>query len=148
MSPPDDGYGDTNELAPEIVFVDIWTEHNVYENGKKGLRIHMEFDTYDLKGADCKAVVWFSYGSGNQHGSPLQDYNNSFSTGDGQVAAWTYFKPPDNEWTYSDFEIFMPYDELHMAPGRSALEYDIGVFWGSKQIGENSWGIPFTLDHQ
>ena len=108
----------TNTNAPKGKFEKVWVDHSVFEDKKKGMRIHAAFDVSNLKGKKCRANVYFYFASGKA----LKDLNNKFNTTDGNVAMNEEFSPPYENSTYKDFQLFMPYDELHMEAGKSSLK--------------------------
>lgn len=99
----------------------IWVDHNVYEEQKKGMRIHITFDVRNLKSKKCKANAYFYYTSGK----PLKDFNDELSTTDGNVAMHDTFTPTYANSSFKDFQLFMPYDELHMGTGKYNLKFVI-----------------------
>lgn len=91
-------------------FQEIWVDHNITQNGNKGMIIHVKFDIYGMfnKTGQCAAYFYFS------NGNPLIDYNQSYRTSTGNVATHVNFTPDFNGCTFNDLRIFMPYSELHL----------------------------------
>ena len=58
----------------------------------------------------------------------IQDVNNSYRASDGHVSFLTDFKPGYDDSIYKDLELFMPYDELHMASGKHSLKFKLGLY--------------------
>ena len=46
-----------NKMSAKIT--NVTTDHNVYENGKKGMRIHVKFDANDMLGFAGWCIAWF-----------------------------------------------------------------------------------------
>ena len=49
--------------------------------------------------------------------TPLRDFNQQYVTHDVGVAVGRRFTPGTAETPFRDFALFMPYSELHAAPG-------------------------------
>jgi len=121
----------TKKQSAQIKSVKV--DYNVYENGVKGMNIKVSFDVQGMKGQTGLVAAYFYF----KNGDKLKDYNNYCHTGDGAVATHKNYKPEWDNTTYTDFNIFMPYDELHLANGHFDLKMKIKV-WGNKQ--ENAEG--------
>lgn len=96
-------------------------------DGKKGLAVHVTFDISGMKGKNGMVACYFYDSNGNA----LIDTNNSYGT-DGsysQVAVSKSITPRYDNSTYSDLEIKIPYDELHLSGTYSrTLRADV-VIW-------------------
>ena len=90
-------------------------------NGKE---IHLEFDVWNLLGKDCEAVAFFEFSTGQR----LDDTNGQYRSSDGQVAALTRFRPAYEWTTYHDLTLYIPYAEMHLAPGQHNLRYIVQIF--------------------
>lgn len=88
----------------------IWEEHNVFQDQKKGMKIHIKFNTYNMQNVQGKSIAYFYYNDG----TVLKDNNNSYRNSNGQVIVEQNFKPTYKETIYEDFVLFMPYNELHL----------------------------------
>ena len=121
--------------APVSSIRNTFVEHEAYQMGNKGLRVHLSFLAQNLKGKPCRAVVWFFH----QDGSPLIDSNGEYVTMQGEVSTSTPFRPLYEEAEYDDFSVFLPYQELHLLPGNYTLKYKVGLYYdspsGFQQIG-------------
>lgn len=109
----------------------IWVDYDQYENGKKGMRIHVKFTVDGMKGKDGMCALYFKYKDGNY----LNDYNNNYNSADGKVSYGTTFSPGYDSTLYSDYQLFMPYDELHMSSGKYNLAFYVLIY--SKSDNEN-----------
>lgn len=88
----------------------VWVEHNKRKGLVKGMKIHVEFETFNVRGVFgyCNAYFWFA------NGNKLFDYNGYYRATDGQVCCSGSFNSPYDSTIYHDFELFMPYNELHI----------------------------------
>lgn len=88
----------------------IWVDHNIYKDGQKGMKIHINMNAYNLRSKACCASVYFYTESGTE----LVDTNGRYYTTNGKVSCWEDFSPGYDNTYYDDFILFMPYSELHI----------------------------------
>lgn len=111
---------------PSADIESIWTDHNEYYNGYKGMIIHVRFTTENLLDETVYVYAYLYYGNNT---TPLHDpYGNDlFYYGTGKV---NY-----TSCRFDDFRIFVPYAGLYMAPGWSgSLSFDIVVKHDGKKL--------------
>lgn len=109
--------------AQSVIINNKWLEHDVTQNGVKGMKIHMDFNVKNMKGKQGKVIVYFEY----PKGTGLKDTNGSYCTKGGEVCVSEKFTPRYDNSHYSDFGIFMPIDEIHMKKGKLTYYCDIRV---------------------
>jgi hypothetical protein len=114
----------TNPLAPSGEIEKMWVDYDVHDKERHGMRIHLKFNVSNLKDMKCSANVYFYYASGK----PLKDSNGKFKTTDGNVAVHEDFIPTYVDTVYKDFQLFMPYEELHMATRNYSLKFDAQIY--------------------
>jgi len=140
----EDSYGQwssevTRNLKVEVIKIPsaeikyIWVEHNVWEGYLYGMKIHFSFDIHNLKGEDCSASAYFYL----EDGEPLYDFNQQYCTIDGKVSSGIDFEPIYVDTTFSDLYIFLPYNELHMAPGEHNLMFSISIWYGDAELDQS-----------
>ena len=100
--------------AASATFKKIWLEHNVMQDGEKGMKVHVAFDISGMKGQKCKAIAYFDH----PKGTGVKDRNGRYCTTDGNVCSSTQFTPGYPNTTYSDLSIFIPNSELHLLSGK------------------------------
>jgi len=114
----------------------IWAEYDIYKSGDKGMNIHVNFSVSGMLKQQGDCVVWFY----NSDETQLKDKNGSYSTTKGNVCTSEYYKPSYESSNYSDFDIFMPYDELHLGSGSYSLKFKVGIFDNNnKQIATSEY---------
>ena len=104
-------------------FEKIWVDYNVKENGRLGMRVHVKFSVFNMKNVDSYLMLYFE----KSDGTKLTTTNKKFSSKDGQVAVSRSLKPGYDDTIYKDLEIFMPYEELKLGPGKYDLKMDADV---------------------
>lgn len=107
--------GISNDSTAYALIRKVWTEENIYENGKKGINIHIKMEIYNMRNKKCQAVVYFEDNLGNA----LKDKNSSYCDIGGNVICATEFSPKYSTTNYEDFVVFMPYNELHVNETKS-----------------------------
>jgi hypothetical protein len=101
---------------PKEIIQDVWVDYDTWENGQKGMRIHVKFTLSTQKNSQCSVTMCFEFrvfGVRLLDWRPLIDVNGKYATADGKVAVAKDFVHDSIETTYDDFNIFMPYSELH-----------------------------------
>lgn len=107
----------TKKITGEIK--DITVVHNVFKDGVKGMKILVDFSVQNMKGIDGSCAVYFYYENGNR----VKDSNGSYATSDNQAATHKTIKPSYDNSSYTDVEIFMPYNELEVGTGKHSLKF-------------------------
>lgn len=111
-------------LEAGVFYKKIWVEPAAV--GKiKGLRIHAHFEAQNLAGQECRVVVWF-YDAATKE--PLEDLNGRFATANGDVAIILDFTAHNAFVEYTDYPMFIPFDELHLDEGDHDIHFQMGIF--------------------
>jgi hypothetical protein len=113
-------------------FEKMWVDYNVTEKGRYGMRIHVKFSVFNLKGVDSQLAIYFE----KSDGTKLKSTSKSFSSKDGQVAVYRALKPGYDDTVYKDLELFMPYDELKLERGKYDLKMDDDVIYENGELVE------------
>lgn len=95
------------------IFKRVVAKHNVTRNKQTGMVIHTDFEVYDAKGTDLDVNAYFAFSSGQK----LRDLDRKFYTVDGHVSTGEPIKPGYGIAYYNDFQLFIPYSQLHLAKG-------------------------------
>jgi hypothetical protein len=122
MYPPEEEEDETDDR--DFTFNDIDIEHNVYADGKKGMRITIKFDIAGALSVSHRMVCYFY----TADGTALVDKNGVYATTNNKVSVGKDFTPGYANATYSSFGLFMPYEELHMGCGEHSLKFKV-VAW-------------------
>lgn len=128
-------------ISPRATINSVTVDHNYYQNGVKGMKIHVSFDVVNAYRHDLSVVAWFSHN--NSKGNKLMDRDGRYRTKDGQVSTSENACPGYENSTYSDFTLFLPYSQLDLK--RSAQRYNLKFYVGvydkttRKHIGSSDW---------
>ncbi|MGC2235785.1 MAG: hypothetical protein WA584_06465 [Pyrinomonadaceae bacterium] len=112
-------------VEPSATFERIWLDYDITEGGVKGMRIHIKFKVFDMKGMDGYMAIYFQ----EKDGTPLEDNNNKFDSADGTVAVYKAITPGYQTTAYEDYQVFMPYSELDLSDGDYNLRMDVDVIY-------------------
>ena len=134
-------------VEKSIVIKSVETQHNVVQNGQKGMNIIVNYSVEGMKGktGDLNAYFYF------EDGTPLKDGNKSsvpcYGTYDGSVVVGKQFTPRYDDVAMSS-TLFMPYDELHLRKGKFSLKFYCAIFDDEmKQQATSNWKY-FTVTQQ
>lgn len=116
---------ENNAVKPRAEFKQIWVDYDVEESGAKGMRIHVKFTTYEMKGLDSYLAVYFM----DMENNKLLDKNGRMRSTTGEVAVYREMKPQYDPADYNDLSVFMPYAELDLAPGNYDLRMDVDLIY-------------------
>ena len=83
------------------------------EYGRPGMMIHAAFEVSGMQNADGGVAVHFYLADG----TPLMDYDQQYVDASGAVMAMLPFSTPYEDNVLHDFQMNVPYDQLHMNPG-------------------------------
>ena len=111
-----------NSFSPSAVFKRCWIDYNVTESGRKGMRIHVNFEVTGLKGVDSKLVARVQTEDGD-----FLTSNSSYSNGEGQLETSYSIKPGYATTVYEDAAMFLPYSEINLGKGVWGLKLDIDL---------------------
>lgn len=136
-------YSDTGELIQHLTFHDfeytepgkssvnkVWIDYNMTEKGRKGMRVHVAFKVYDLKGVDADLAIYVQY----DDGTPVKGKSRTYQTKSGDLAAFVPIKPCCNPTVYDDLSVFIPYDEFILSPGKYDLKLDIDLNYPNGEL--------------
>ena len=117
--------------------------HNDVRSGVKGLTLHHEVKTTGLKGEQLEVSCYFRYD--DAAGKPLLDSNGKFNTPSGKVSVSSRETVKFAESNFKDFQHFMPYNELHLGPGKTKIKVRCQAFKNSNLLGKSDWlRVTFT----
>ena len=119
-----------------------WADYDVWRDGYKGVLIHVNFRTNGLFNTPCKAIAYFAFSGGTL----VEDFNGLYTSTNGQVTSSTNFTPTYENSTYTDLQIFLPYDELHLGVGSFTLQFHVQLYSTShREFFAISQPVSFTF---
>lgn len=130
----------TNITAPKAEFEKIWLEHNVMQNGEKGMKIHVKTTVLNMKGKKCMAVAFFDC----PKGVGVPDRNGKYCNSEGKVCATTDITPGYDNTIYNDLVIFIPNNEIHFLPGKKTYYTRVFIQGPNGMIPGNSDFVNFS----
>jgi uncharacterized protein YxeA len=127
--------------APRAVFDTLWVDFDVKENNEMGMKIHFKFVAYNMKDTLASVAIYFLYNTNEM--KTLQDKNQKFLSGGGDVALYMDINPGYDTAYYNDLVLFMPYAELDLTPGTYELLMDTKVIYRRGGLISNFVYQPF-----
>ena len=127
----------SQEGGPSAEINHIRQKHNYYNGYSKGLQIEIEFDVSNMKGKRVTATALFYYGDN------ITPLNSAWG---GQVSISESDTAPYANTTFTMY-LFIPYQNLNMAPGWSGnLSFDIVIkdSNGKKLARENNQSFTYS----
>lgn len=100
----------------------VWIDYNVWENGRKGMRIHVDFEVTGLKGVDSMITARVQ-----KENDDYLTSSSSFSNSEGQLQTSFDMKPGFSPAVYEDATMFLPYNEILVRKGVWSLKLDIDL---------------------
>jgi hypothetical protein len=141
----------SNKGPISIGEVKIGVRHNVIVNQKKGMRIYPAFEVSNAKEIELSVNAYFYFSSGQV----LKDNDGEFCTTDGNVSVGKTITPccvttiynsndPYDAYrtnvTLDVLDIFIPYDELHLAKNRNhQLKFLVQIFNQNNNVAASGW---------
>jgi hypothetical protein len=121
----------------------VWVEHNMYQNGQKGMRIHIKFSVDNMLGRQGSVTAWFYYDNGSK--LILTAHNGAYTTPDKQVAVADRFTPTYTNTIYNDFVLFFPNNAIpNLGRGTHNLKFKVGIVNGGVEIATSEFQ-SFTM---
>lgn len=131
---------------PAVTIQSLWQEHNATVAGIRGVKIHISFQVENFQNQPGTVTAIFY----NQDtGEALRDVNGSYTTSSGEVAVSEGFTPLYQPTLYSDFILFMPYNELELGEGEYNLQFQLTIRDdASGQVLASSDMLPFLYQQE
>lgn len=102
----------------------VWTDHNIYENGMKGMRIHIEFETLGLKGHVLRPCVFFYY----KDNRVIKGSQNKYMTPDGQATIQDQCTSTFENSIWKDYTLFIPYSAMDIPSGNNDCKFYVVIY--------------------
>lgn len=138
--------GNTQTTSNNATIKSVYVNNDADVDGEKGLSVKVSFDVSGMKGHNGRVSCYFY----DTNGNALIDRNNRYHTSGtpSNVSSGEDIKPRYDNSTYTDFEIKIPYSELHLSSTYSrTLRVDV-VVWdyysGSGKEVARKDGTTFT----
>ena len=112
-----------------------WVEHNVVQNGMKGMRIHADFNVYNAKGKEGYAYVFIT----DSEGDFVKGKGSASCTKQGSVYVYQKLTPYYDNTIYNDLQLFFPLEHISMKPGEHNYNCIVYISFNDEYIanGEN-----------
>ncbi len=130
-------------FAQSVTVNKIWLEKDVTLNSKLGMKIHFFMQTDGLKDVPMSAIAYFD----EPKGVGVKDTDGRWCTTSGTVAIWTDFTPPYEISVWSDFWVFVAYEDVHIKDYSKTYYCRVFIFKkGGGAIGNSDYA-EFNVTH-
>lgn len=102
----------------------IWFVKELLHNNVKCLEVHAKINTHYMDYEGGRLVALFD----SPQGTMLLDKNDNYCTVDGQVSVGSDFGSHQEHATFSDINLIIPYNELHLNSEIKDIYVRIGVY--------------------
>jgi len=117
-----------NIIDPTATLQKVWVDYDVTQNGVYGMNIHLDFTAHNLKGIPIELAIFFDYW--DEDGMELiwlKDNNGRYASPNGYVGVAKQITANFETSSFTDIQLFMPYDELDVDAGEHELSMEIYV---------------------
>jgi hypothetical protein len=108
----------------------IWIDYNVTEGGKRGMRIHVNFEVTGLKGVESKLSARVQ----RENGNFLMNSNVGYTNNSGQLEVFFEMNPGFPTTVYKDADLFLPYNEIIIGRGKHNLKLDFDLNYDDGEL--------------
>lgn len=125
--------GENKEVTAKVNSSRI--EHDIVQDGKKGMKIHANFNVYNAKGKEGYAYVFIT----DSEGKYVKGKGDATCTTDGSVFVKRKLTPSYDNSLYEDLQFFFPLDHISMKQGKHNYNCIVYINFNDKYIanGEN-----------
>jgi hypothetical protein len=139
--PPSD---DTPSTTQKASVEKVWVDYDVTENGKRGMRIHVNFTVRGLKGVESYLAIYFE----RKNGEKLMNTNAAYSSKNGRLAIYKSLKPGFEPTVYEDAQLFLPYEEIKIGKGVFDMKMDINLIYKNGDLFQHLGFEEFVFRRQ
>jgi hypothetical protein len=124
--------GDTTPTKTDITAKvnRVWVDYNITEGGRKGMRLHVNFEVTGLKGVDSLVTARVQ----KTNGDYLKNRSSGFTNDNGQLQIKFDMKPGFDTAVFKDADMFLPYDEIIVSKGVWNLKFDIDLNYENEEL--------------
>jgi hypothetical protein len=123
---------DINDLPttkPVFTFDKTWIDYDVFEGGKKGMRIHVKFTVKNMKGVDSYLRIRVA-----RQNEEFLKGTGAYSTSAGELAISKKLTPGYDLTYYNDEKLFLPYEEIKLGRGVFNLKLDVDIVSPDEEV--------------
>lgn len=110
---------------PSATFDRMWVDYNVSQGGRRGMKVHIKCNVFDMKGGNGYLAFYFQ----KKDGTKITTDNRAYRSNErpGQLALYFEITPGFQNAVFEDATVFMPYDELKLRSGNYDLQMDVDL---------------------
>lgn len=119
-------------------------DYNVTEGGRKGMKIHVSYKVYGMKGVPSYLALYFQ----KKGGGKIYSDTDGFRSSDGTLALYKEMEPGHDPAVYDDTTLFMPYDEIILPKGKYDLNISADVIFKEGGLVDHMKDFPFQFEYK
>jgi len=120
----------------------VWVDYNVSEDGRRGMRIHVNFEVSGLKDVDSMVTARVQ----KSNGDVLMNNSSDYSNDNGELQVKFDMKPGYETTVYKDATLFLPYDEIKISRGKWDLKLDIDLNYEDGDLIKHMYLYEFEFE--
>ncbi|HEY0460736.1 MAG TPA: hypothetical protein VGC97_16480 [Pyrinomonadaceae bacterium] len=119
-----------NPASVSFTVTRVWIDYNVTDGGRRGMRVHVNFEVTGLKDTDAMVLARVQ----KEDGDYLKSSTGGFSNDNGELRIKYDIKPGYDTAVYKDATMFLPYSELSISRGKWNLKLDIDLNYEDEEL--------------
>ena len=131
-----------NPASVSFTVTRVWIDYNVTEGGRRGMRVHVNFEVTGLKDTDAMVIARVQ----KEDGSYLKSSTGGFSNDAGELRLKYDIKPGFDTAVFKDATLFLPYSELSISRGKWNLKLDIDLNYEDEELIKHMQFYEFEFD--
>lgn len=120
----------------------VWVDYNITQEGRRGMLIHVNFEVTGLKDIDSMLTARVQ----KPNGDVLMSSNAGYSNDNGELQVKYEMLPGFPTTVYKDATLFLPYDEIKVGRGKSALKLDIDLNYADGDLIKHLYLYDFEFE--
>jgi hypothetical protein len=117
-------------FLPNAQIDSITYQHNHQQGFEYGMLIRIKLNVNNLKDVPLEAIAFF-YDANT--GAKLNSEGRRYAAADRHVATWVNFTPPYVNTVYNDFQLYIPYREMHL---KNKINYNLKFSFFVRRVGD------------
>lgn len=119
-------------------------DYNITEGGRKGMKIHIDYKVYGMKGVPSYLALYFQ----KKGGGKIYSDSDGFRSSDGTLALYREMNPGYDPAEYKGETFFLPYDEIDLPPGKYDLNISVDVIFKEGGLVDHLKDYPFLFEYK
>lgn len=115
-----------SSFVPNATVDSVFVEHNIPENNKTGMRIHLlRFSVVGMKNVESYLAIYFE----KKDRTKLKSHTTAYQSQNGQTAIFQALTLPYDNSVWEKMTLFIPYEEFGLGKGKHELRMDMDAIY-------------------